>query len=1634
MAKSINTFLKSKMNQDLDSRLIPNGEYRTAKNIQVSASETENAGSVENILGNVSVLDIVALTGVSNLFCIGHCVNHETSNVYLFWTNFFDTPNNTYSPSASNFIIRYNSQTETSKVLVQGAFLNFSRNNPIYGSNVLESLLFWTDNRNQPRVINLEQAEENINYYTTEDQISVAKYNPYNCIELFEESYLSSTDGAYESTLKDVVSKNYPNGGFGNVDSAISVGSTSVDVNSFTGDIVLASGEYPTAATIGYTSFDTGQITIIPGATLSSATYNSTTAVWTFTIAGGSFPELTTLSDIVLNPNPYYNASFAGDPDFLEDKFCRFSYRFKYEDNEYSIFAPFTQAAFIPEQDGYFLYVKKPNISEVQDQSDTYRSTTVSFMQNKVNDIELRIPLPFKNYDIQNSLKLKEIDILYKESDATAVKVIETITIGNIINSAGTFSVNGAVTNSVGPFSIDNIKGGITVGSLITGFGIVGKPKVTVFEPTNPNNPSSGGQITLDLPQTLVDNVVLNVNNPDYFVYNYQSKKPFKTLPEADLIRVYDKIPVKALAQEVSGNRVIYANFQNKHTPPKFLNYNVTSSAKAAFDLKEEKGEITGGPYNGTTITIDKGVASPPNVGDFITLVVGTGNIPENTQVVSVTETGVGTGVFIVVLTNAVTNLVAANIVLFQPGSDTSKTTSIIEYPNHSVKSNRNYQVGVVLSDRYGRTSTVILSDNKDTILVGSPPIAFSGSTIYSPYIDPSIIPSQWPGNSLKLLFNQTIDSTFNSRTGTPGLYNGDATSSDYNPLGWYSYKIVVKQTEQEYYNVYLPGIMASYPSDPTLELGSTSHVVLINDNINKVPRDLSEVGPEQRQFRSSVKLFGRVENTNNLIDPATDLGSSNKQYYPERFNDIVSTISTARDLFDYTPLGDDAPRPDYFPQFYDLESNPLIARISTHKQIGQISTTNYDTVSAQSSLSTNTDIIRLASVAGDPSTINPGDKVLGSGFPDDLVIETPGFTAESPISNTPDFSTAASSINNIIELNTLGDPAQSIAVGDLVYNQADSSSIPAGTFITAIDTTNKKITLNNSVNISNGIVLTISNPARIKVNKPVNVTADQTITIVNDANPGLQYLAVYETEPVESLLDIFWETSTSGLVSNLNNAVIDSVSGGSILSGLNPSPFTEGLPAGGEIFAAPFSILNNFGQIVPFADIDETLEIVSVTNGLDENVDNYFLLTQVSSTNLFNVKTTTEYFDTIYFNYSPLTRVFTFNFRAVVNGLETFFEEEIALQNVSPIIMVPTQGQTFSITPATEGITNVAARNGSANTQDPPTGSPLPLSGNFNAGDCTIISQRQGSVDGPEVDFFAISDTNTSGNAINASWLLSNTAVNTLPIESFYLTIQVQDAGGASFADEVDIIINPGVTVENVYQKVVGYAELSIPGGPFEGGIGDSRINWVYQFVTFFQVTSGPTESQLWYVFNGPFSFNSFMYYVAFGSMYSGIQGPQGNSPINANWNTWNPNGYLTNALADPVDSQVLNIDFANSNGDITQLKSGGTPQAAFEEWVNGGTGGSQSCRYDAIYTFPSGTPYWTVSTTPAECGSTNPVSSFPKCVPGEWTLLDSPYATQPGGEGNPPVVTSGPSGVLDISANAEQFTLDQYTWAVVT
>ena len=112
MAEVKNSFLKSKMNKDLDSRLLPNGEYRDAVNIQVIKSESEDVGALENVLGNENVGNFVNAipSGVSlqgDLFCVGHFVDQNSGDVYLFFTDYVNSNDSVrYQPSANNFIFK----------------------------------------------------------------------------------------------------------------------------------------------------------------------------------------------------------------------------------------------------------------------------------------------------------------------------------------------------------------------------------------------------------------------------------------------------------------------------------------------------------------------------------------------------------------------------------------------------------------------------------------------------------------------------------------------------------------------------------------------------------------------------------------------------------------------------------------------------------------------------------------------------------------------------------------------------------------------------------------------------------------------------------------------------------------------------------------------------------------------------------------------------------------------------------------------------------------------------------------------------------------------------------------------------------------------------------------------------------------------------------------------------------------------------------------------------------------------------------------------------------------------------------------------------------------------------------------
>ena len=1343
MAKVVNTFVKGKLNKDLGARLVPNGEYRDARNVQVSKSEGPDVGELENVLGN----EITSLTWGGGIKCIGWVTDEAKSFVYLFLTDNADEP---YDPTATNRIVQYNVNNNTSiDLLFTGTskFLNFSQLYPIFGVNIIDNLLFWTDNRNQPRKINIERAVADPRYYQTEDQISVAKYSPYQPFQLWQESTLSSNSypNNYETSMKNVTELFLPGGGSCQTDGLYTGVAPNNKIKNLSGvfkqtqiiyellstgeirstnstvDISVASASLTQAAggLVGTNTFtstllpifpptpgmqvnsvngvavSTGLTAVVPGATVVSYVGTTCTLDKNFGDPGSSggalpagavvgflgtrdpnevnaippissppasaspLPDNTTL--VFGTPNPYYNGNFSGDPAFLDDKFVRFSYRFRYDDNEYSIFAPFTQPAFIPKQDGYFQYTIGGFPSLVRDdQADAYRSTIVEFMENKVEDIKLILPLPFNKFNLQNELKLKEIDILYKESDGLAVRVIDTIPIEEIQNSSARAQVNPAVVASDQiTISAATLVGNINVGDIITGKSISTQVTVLSYDEVTATITASSA---VDIPI----NEYIYIGDQYTYIYNYVSKKPIKTLPEGDLTRVFDKIPVKAFSQEVSGNRVIYGNYLNKHTPPEFIDYNVTVGNKSPFEIREGTAQVDGNQTltAGSLVLTVKNWIPAPGVTD---IEVGDDILDSNGLFLAKVQAIAGANTLVTFdrvpsgLTNPSVFLDNQLLTFTDPGT-VNQRTSKVEYPNHSLKQNRNYQVGIVLSDRFGRQSSVVLSNNKEAKQAeGS---TFIGDTIYSAYIAPGDNKVQFPGDSLKVLFNNPIGPTANSNFAWPGIYNGDISSDDYNPLGWYSYKIVVKQTEQEYYNVYLPGIMASYPEDQTLELDSSSHVVLINDNINKVPRDLTQVGPDQKQYRSSVRLFGRVQNTDasisyDLIQGTTrtesdDIGLANEQYYPGRIADTVSTISTMFNLFEYDPLS--PPQPNFFPQFYQFDSNPLIARITTQNEIGQVAETDYFPASAvvptaQSNVGPGGDPVKISSVAGTPV---PGMLVQGVGIPENTYVDTYTFNA-------------APADDDLTLVTIDGATAQQVTVdqGDVLY------------FVPAQD-------------IAGAFPLTV---------------------------PGIQYLAVYETEPVISNLDIFWETTTTGLIQDLNDFILNETSGGSGVGPLNASGFDEGLSLGADVFNSDFRVNDQFGIALDPADFTTIdVQLISAVDGNNpgNDVTDYFLLDGGPQANGWNVITAPNFYTSVFYGNDAQARIFVLTFEVTtlsnaVGAEPTTVQQQVTipLQNVSPTI---TPGDTTITTNrgVTGSIQNITAVNGANN-------------GNLSANDLTI-------------------------------------------------------------------------------------------------------------------------------------------------------------------------------------------------------------------------------------------------------------------------------------------------------------------------
>ena len=852
-----NNFLQGKMNKDLDDRLLPNGQYRDASNIQISKSENSDVGTAQNIKGNAYEYGSnYALTGLpAGLETIGFYKNDLTKEIFWFVTDFTGSSSDeskdmTYA-TGSNTCTIYYKQIGTSGgpiSLISSYRLNFSKKHPILHINKINNLLFWTDDYNQPRRINIDLAKTGTTYLNDsylEDKISVAQYSP------------------------------------------------------------------PSA----------------PKVTMSAESS----------------------SDV--------------DSLHIRDKFVKFAYRFQYENKEYSLISPFTQTCFHPGKGKTFNNATFANgdagMLSSTDEANAVKNTIVEPMQNLANRVELFIDLP-SNIDKSNVAACDAHGTLTGTSNSVN-NVNGTITANDIILTAkgdqytvSSFSNPTLVTNeSISPSIINDTRLYFfnNLAAYDEGLQI---EKIQILY-------SESDSVALKVVDTIKYNDIKN--NITYraepisgntakliygYKYQYNSTKPIQTLPEADLIRVADVIPVKAKAQEVSGNRIIYGNFLQNRT----LENAIT---KDKFEIKS---------------------------GDQIKF---------NDQ-----------------------------------------------YLLSSVKSNREYSVGIVLSDRYGRQSTVFLPTNSTTFVSPKTGTVTNGA-------------SSWTHSTLKVEFNNLIQDVYNADT---------------NPLGWYSYKIVVKQSEQEYYNVYSPTLVDNIPSGNV-----RSWLVLHGDNVNKVPRDVTDINTETGTQGSQTRLLPKI----------LDLNGTQTQQSGNSFIDVISIGSKTEQGF--SSIND----------FYLNEKGPLLAELPDGYGRDHVTSTTFDNlvVLETEPFKSQLDIYYETSTAGLVSHLNAAiTEALGS-IPNNIALSVSSITEST---------SSGSTVATISSTDTSGNPVSSptytiVSITDANgTNRSGAFTISGSNLLTgeAFEFTNS-----NTDNYTIKIKVTDSSSNTLEQNKSFSITnASPTITV----------------------------------------------------------------------------------------------------------------------------------------------------------------------------------------------------------------------------------------------------------------------------------------------------------------------------------------------------------------------------------------------------------------------------------------------------------------------------------------------------------------------------------------------------------
>ena len=166
MAKITRNFVTGRMNKVYDERVIPDGEYIDAMNIRMGSTEESEIGVIENTKGNLPLTSLTYIDGTplsASAKCIGAVENSVTETIYWF---VHDSNFPVGATGKLDLIVSFNVSTNILTYHVisindgggVNTTLNFNSSYLITGVDILDNkLLFFTDDYNAPRVINVQK-------------------------------------------------------------------------------------------------------------------------------------------------------------------------------------------------------------------------------------------------------------------------------------------------------------------------------------------------------------------------------------------------------------------------------------------------------------------------------------------------------------------------------------------------------------------------------------------------------------------------------------------------------------------------------------------------------------------------------------------------------------------------------------------------------------------------------------------------------------------------------------------------------------------------------------------------------------------------------------------------------------------------------------------------------------------------------------------------------------------------------------------------------------------------------------------------------------------------------------------------------------------------------------------------------------------------------------------------------------------------------------------------------------------------------------------------------------------------------------------------------------------------------------